>query len=628
MAPLPVLIARTMLQSSTRNIGDNTNQGQNISESEEYLSQKLALTFATVSVASSLLAFYWFVRMRRSFRHDLIMLLIQSDMFKALWFMVFPIVVFLHGPVADNSKFCQISGFFLSVGIEASDISVLMVAVHTALYIFKPKSSAGEGGLYPYRRIAYTIWILFPLLAASLAFVNNREAYVAQGTYCYLPVRPFWYQLALSWIPRYIIFITILTVYASIYYYVRFRFRGFENSHSQDSFDSTERTRRNHVRRSIPPPPLSLNGLTNEPRRPAAIYIAEGRKRSASTLSSIANMRNHAHQFMWTSVFHSHNRAHSTSPPSDISTDSYAGASTSQPISEMMTTALAMPQQTHNPLPAPQFRTTWRDSFSRRLSLDSNISFYVPPTVLQHQIQSGERGSFYDMHLSNPRGQGLAVSEMIRTREKIRRQLRFLFIYPLVYLGMWLIPFIFHILQFNDHFAVNPPFALSAVSTVFICGQGAVDCWLFSTREKPWKHIPGTSGSFFGSLKFWIIFVGKGKERQGHGPGKTRNEMAREARQAYKRRDEELAQRRFEVQAGNGVTVDRGRSDRSWWDVEGVDGLGTVGFVAGVTAMSPVQEEFSISMEELEQVRVSSEENQEKSKAPDTNADDSRNNEK
>ncbi|TGO66853.1 hypothetical protein BELL_0930g00020 [Botrytis elliptica] len=585
MAPLPTHIARTVLQFSSRDIGDNTNEGQDVSISERLVLQKLALTFATASVASSILAFYC-----------LIMLLIQSDMFKALWFMVFPIVVFLHGPVADNSKFCQISGFFLALGIEASDISVLMVAVHTALYIFRPRSSSGEGGLYPYRRIAYTIWIVFPLLTASLAFVNDHEAYVAQGTYCYLPVRPFWYRLALSWIPRYIIFITIVTVYVSIYFYVRFRFRGFENSHSQDSCDST---RRNQVRRSLPPPALILNGPVTEIRRPSAAYVTERRKQSSSTLESLANMRNNAHQFMWTSVFHSRNRTHSVSPPSEISapdTDSYAGASTPQIVSEITSPAILMPQQILNPLPHPQFRnTSWRESIARRLSLDSNGSVYIHPATLQQQNGSAEQGNPYDMYLVNSRGQDLTVSEMIRTREKIRRQLRFLFIYPLVYLGMWTVPFVFHILQFNDNLAVNPPFAINLLATVFICAQGAVDCWLFSTREKPWKHIPGTDGTFFGSLKFWVIFFGKGKERQGHGPGKTRNEMAREARQAYKRRDQELAQRRFEAQAGNGVVMERGRGDRSWWDVEGADRLGTVGVGAGVAAMTPVQEEFSIS---------------------------------
>ncbi|KAI9649771.1 G protein-coupled receptor gpr1 [Ciborinia camelliae] len=454
MAPLPtLLIARTMLQHSTRSIGDNTNEGQSGSVSEEFVLQKLALTFASVSVASSILAFY--------------------------------------------------------------------------------------------------------------------------------------------------------------------------------CFDSAERTRRNQARRSVPPATaLTVNGSVTEPRHPLAVYAGRRRKESTSTLYSLANMRNHAHQFMWASVFHSRNRSTSASPPSDISaldTDSYPGASTPQRVSEMTSPALLIPQQVLNPMSPPHFRNSWRESSSRRLSLDSNGSVYTPPVstdinfVLQQQNEPRESGTLYDMHLINSNGQNLSVSEMIRTREKIGRQLRFLFIYPLVYLGMWIIPFVFHVLQFNDDLAVNPPFALSILSTIFICVQGAVDCWLFSTREKPWRHIPGTDGSFFGSLKFWVVFWGKGKERQGHGPGKTRNEMAREARQAYKRRDEELAQRRVEAQASTGMVRDRGRSDRSWWDVAGMDEMGSVGVV---TAMSPVQEEFSIQMDE-----ETGNETQEKSPI-DTSAENSEINEK
>jgi hypothetical protein len=51
---------------------------------------------------------------------SLIMFLIQSDMFKALWFMVYPIVVFTNGPVDGGSVFCKVNGFFISLGIEAS----------------------------------------------------------------------------------------------------------------------------------------------------------------------------------------------------------------------------------------------------------------------------------------------------------------------------------------------------------------------------------------------------------------------------------------------------------------------------------------------------------------------------
>lgn len=53
------------------------------------------------------------------------MLLIQSDMFKALWFMLFPVVTFSTGPILNTSKFCQVNGFFLALGIEASGMHLV-----------------------------------------------------------------------------------------------------------------------------------------------------------------------------------------------------------------------------------------------------------------------------------------------------------------------------------------------------------------------------------------------------------------------------------------------------------------------------------------------------------------------
>jgi G protein-coupled receptor GPR1 len=58
------------------------------------------------------------------------MLLIQSDMFKALWFMVYPIVTYTHGSVSNNTIFCQVNGFFLSVGIEAAGMIIQFLSRH------------------------------------------------------------------------------------------------------------------------------------------------------------------------------------------------------------------------------------------------------------------------------------------------------------------------------------------------------------------------------------------------------------------------------------------------------------------------------------------------------------------
>ena len=176
-----------------------------------------ALVVAPISVASALVALFWFTRMKRSYRHEyvlcspdhwslltllsLIMLLILSDMFKAIWFLIYPIVEMVHGDVSSRSAFCQVSGFFLTMAIEASDVAVVLVALHTALYIFR-----GRNGLYPHRYIAYGVYICLPLFLAGLAFIED-PAFVNTGEFCYLPISPDWSRRALSWIPRYAIFI-------------------------------------------------------------------------------------------------------------------------------------------------------------------------------------------------------------------------------------------------------------------------------------------------------------------------------------------------------------------------------------------------------------------------------------
>ena len=195
--------------------------------------RSIAIVAASISLISGLLVLYWFIRMKRSFRHQyvftllaaqmspsaifrwiwlmvifysLIMLLIFSDFWKASWQLIYPAVVFTKGRVNSASVFCQMTGFFMSMGIEASgkistqfhhfaasylpeiDFAVLVIAVHSALYIFRPVTTLGEGGLYRYRFYLYGIWLSFPLLMASLAFINGSLAYNSQGTYCYLPV--------------------------------------------------------------------------------------------------------------------------------------------------------------------------------------------------------------------------------------------------------------------------------------------------------------------------------------------------------------------------------------------------------------------------------------------------------
>jgi len=59
---------------------------------------------------------------------------------------------------------------------------------------------------------------------------------------------------------------------------------------------------------------------------------------------------------------------------------------------------------------------------------------------------------------------------------------------------------------------------------------------------------------------------GVSKRKVVHGPGKTRDEMIREARVAYRRRDEELAQRGIESGLGPRAESVVRRGEREWWE--------------------------------------------------------------
>src|SRR6478736_5336118 len=190
------------------------------------------------------------------------MLLIYSDMFKTFWLLVFPAVELVAGKIETDETFCQVSGFFLALSIEASDVSVALISVHTALYIFR-----GEQGLYPYRKAAYAIAAILPVLMASLAFIES-PGYINTGQFCYLPFNPMWKRLALSWIPRYLAFAIILFLCIGVYVYVRVLMSQFsaENNTSGNSlskmsgFDSLDPNQQPSA--TVPPTPtIKYHGL-------------------------------------------------------------------------------------------------------------------------------------------------------------------------------------------------------------------------------------------------------------------------------------------------------------------------------------------------------------------------------
>ncbi len=202
--------------------------------------------------------------------------------------MVFPLVSFTTGYVRSSSPFCQISGFLLAVSFEACDVAVLLIVVHSALFVVFRNRPGGENGLYPYRRVVYAVAAAFPLLMASLAFVGGMPAYHNTGQSCYLSVTDGWYREYLSWVPRYAIFASIVVLKVATYGYVRAKMGQYSR-------------RSSGAENSKPPPtpPLACNGLTTPPRhlrfgflgQRASIGPAEPGDRKLSVLSLSAQPR-------------------------------------------------------------------------------------------------------------------------------------------------------------------------------------------------------------------------------------------------------------------------------------------------------------------------------------------------
>ncbi|KAK4096534.1 hypothetical protein N658DRAFT_489889 [Parathielavia hyrcaniae] len=472
----------------------------------------LSLSIASLSVMATLSAMYW-----------LILLLIRSDFLKSLVFVVFPIVSFAWGSIPSDSVFCQISGFTLAVGIESSDVAVLLIALHSAMYIFRPRS-----GLYPYRRFAYLAFYLYPVLAASLAFVQGN-GYENTGHFCYLRTDRSWKRLALSWIPRYMIFAGIVVIYAFIYFYIRRRMGDYGRRFSEAMHPWPS-----HTSTSTPPVPrLCYNGLipsTPSSRRTSEADTVLAAKACLTPSSSTSPERpasswtnregpGSRNPVLWewagfSQAQSSRNARLSADEPRDpvapnfpelispppAHTHGHHSATTlttpeAPPSRQALTTATTNPSPPPSgsadstpillpPPPPPATKPPPPPPTAATATATATANSPSPPPRYMHPTDEPEPGP---PALTDPQQQ--------TNRKATLRQLRALFIYPLVYAFTWLFPFVSHVLGHDDDSRnSNSPRWLLVVSLLSLCVQGAVDCGVFGARETPWRL--GEGGRF------------------------------------------------------------------------------------------------------------------------------------
>lgn len=266
-----------------------------------------SISSATASILLGLVFIYFFGMIhptRRHFRHFLILLLIAFDFIKAIAILVFSCVSF-NGITTNNKSLIQGMGWLTVFGIEGGDIVILMFAIHMALLIFNSQLSQlrqkllwkssnvglslhgnrqgsiplvqwlarkwrylanrlsgksytvekgangdteddddgeretviisrrrSEGGLYHNRFWVVLITFLFPVLVSSVSFYIHRayEEYV-YWSFFRVWTGP-WY---FSWTVRHVIVVVIMIIYISIYVYVMLQFKSVSRSLKKQS---------------------------------------------------------------------------------------------------------------------------------------------------------------------------------------------------------------------------------------------------------------------------------------------------------------------------------------------------------------------------------------------------------
>lgn len=563
---------------------------------------------------------------------------------KSLWFLVYDIVsIDSHYRLESIGSLCQASGFFFSVGIEAADASVFLIALHSTVYIFWPNRAGGESGLYPYRRMAYLFYAMFPVLMASLAFVKGVPAYVNSGQSCYLPTTPWWYRTTLSWIPRYLILLTILIMYGSSYTYVRVMMRRYSRRSSDTPVGRPARL--------VPlTPPLSTHGLFPSPpgsskRAQSNLFPGGPLSRDLSPLPldgppELGNpirlrLSDRLHpgtrmkeNWSWTGF-----EADSDAGPTSVSPPAVSPMGMLSPTTEPSEPVWEDPEAP-TPLQSPQFAlfkhqaliepgsSTLENPVRGRSVPDVYRRAVVnakeaptPPAYLGPEDRGNSRlniaalplplgtlggrskGNDHNEHLltgsqvhictmlsrgpvrpadGSDRGSEASWASPValdretfesggisRSRDRLRRQLRLLFVYPAVYACVWVFPFVSDVSRFNSGpDGRHNAFWVLVVSLVSLCVQGLCDAVVFCSREKPWRHVRGDVCESFrlGFLRGWSWDMRKDS-------GRTREEMFNDSSRARSRRDEEL-EREHEFRGAPGGRRPATAGGNDWWDVE------------------------------------------------------------
>ncbi|BFZ56694.1 hypothetical protein PYCC9005_003742 [Savitreella phatthalungensis] len=423
----------------------------------------VALIGASLSLIACFLMLYWYLYLKhRTFRHQLIMLLVLSDFCKALVELVYPAVTLANHDISAGS-FCTLSGFFMSFFISATDFAVLIISIHAALCIFCPGlgRNKAEQGLYKWRYWVYTMWLIYPTALASLAFLNPVQAYTSAVSWCYLPVRPFYWRIALSWAPRYAIMLFILGLYVSIYVYAKRKFAGFSNLFKDLDSD------------------LTADDASSRVSRPS-VRARLAQWRSSGTASPELKLHGHLPE-----------------PAADGGEeDVVISAGPGQPTivsTGRKGSVVSITLPTEEPRRASILSISAHNRWQQRQQRLVNDDEKVESAVIEKETSSTTSSpidSSSSARLSLTQTDLGSISTSDSHRREVSRQLNLVLVYPLAFLIQWVPIFANHVLTaYSNRFLRHPVFPLALASACLLPLQGLIDCLVYARAEKPWRSL-------------------------------------------------------------------------------------------------------------------------------------------
>lgn len=364
------------------------------------------------------------------------------------------------------------------------------MSLHMSLQLLpRKKGSSSTDGLYRWRYAVYALYIVVPGFDAALAFVSHSGHYLSQGAFCSLPIRPFWYRLALSWIPRYLTWIYVMSVAFRIYRQVGTGFQVFARKHDYSSTKDGQSTTGVSVVSAV----SAVSGVASQPSQ-----ARQSRGESLTTTTSLPP---------WTDGFHIGTSL--LTPPADAHLMTPSGRKLSYVRFE--TTSESPIKEEPSPPGSDKASAGYFD-----VPADSVVarSPNVDATKMEApEATAAKRSSLPPIDEIKARGakkhkQSKSLAQVAnaptdKRRRNILRQVRLLFIYPCVYMIFMVMPFVAHCMSYSDYWAAHPVYIISALNPFCFTFLGFVDCVVFCWRERPWSNIPGSDGTFWGSFFFW-----------------------------------------------------------------------------------------------------------------------------